>query len=73
MRFSCVLIIERKLKQPMDKKSTPELKHSIIKKALRSERMPSPSLTSLEFIRNFARNFRVCKGENGMVQDFVLN
>ncbi|MBR1947306.1 MAG: hypothetical protein IKA35_04390, partial [Bacteroidaceae bacterium] len=33
--------------------------------------MPSPSLTSLEFIRNFARNFRVCNGENGIVQDFV--
>ncbi|MBR3612112.1 MAG: hypothetical protein IKL54_02320 [Bacteroidaceae bacterium] len=57
----------------MDKKSTSQLKHSIIKKALQGERMPSPSLTSLEFIRNFARNFRVCKGENGMVQDFVLN
>ncbi|MBQ8542628.1 MAG: hypothetical protein IJ436_04065 [Bacteroidaceae bacterium] len=57
----------------MDKKSTPELKHSIIKKALQGERMPSPSLTSLEFIKNFACNFRVCKGENGMVQDFVLN
>ena len=57
----------------MDKKFTPQLKHSIIKKALQGERMPSPTLTSLEFIRNFARNFRVCKGENGIVQDFVLN
>ena len=49
------------------------LDKDIIKKALQGERMPSPTLTSLEFIRNFARNFRVCKGENGIVQDFVLN
>ena len=41
--------------------------------ALYSEENLTPSKSSLEFIKSFARNFRVCKGENGMVQDFVLN
>lgn len=57
----------------MNRNFTPKLQHPIIAEALRREQMPSPSLTSLEFIRNFARNFRVCKSENGIIQDFVLN
>lgn len=57
----------------MNRNFTPKLQHPIIAEALRREQMPSPSPTSLEFIRNFARNFRVCKSENGIIQDLVLN
>lgn len=59
----------------MDKNFTPDFnfQNSIISKALKGEAMPSPSVSSLEFIRNFARNFRVCRDDNGIVHDFVLN
>ena len=57
---------------PMDKTSTP-ITEQIISKALKKEKYPSPSAVSLEFIRNFARNFRVEKGVNGDYREFVLN
>lgn len=59
----------------MNKNFTPEfnLQDSLIARALQAEKMPSPSVSSLEFIKNFARNFRVCRSDNGIVQDFVLN
>ncbi len=56
----------------MDKTSTP-ITEQIISKALKKEKYPSPSAVSLEFIRNFARNFRVEKGVNGDYREFVLN
>ena len=59
----------------MDKKSTHELNYreTLISKALCGEKMPKPSEASLAFIRNFARNFRVHKCDNGAVCEFVLN
>lgn len=56
----------------MDKTSTP-ITEQLISKALKKEKFPSPSAVSLEFIRNFARNFRVEKGVNGDYREFVLN
>lgn len=61
-----------KMVLPMDKTSTP-ITEQIISKALKKEKYPSPSVASLEFIRNFARNFRVEKGVNGDYREFVLN
>lgn len=46
---------------------------NVLKQALCSEKLPSPSRSSLEFIRNFARNFRVCGSVEGRAQEFVLN
>ncbi len=59
----------------MDKNSTQDFKltDSLISLALESDSKSQPSESSLAFIRNFARNFRVCKSDNGIVQDFVLN
>ncbi|MBE6308728.1 MAG: hypothetical protein E7087_05460 [Bacteroidales bacterium] len=59
----------------MNKKSTLNLKlqNSIIAQALRSEKMPKPTETSLAFIKNFAYNFRVQQCGDGIVHDFVLN
>ena len=59
----------------MDKTSTPDLKIDgpIIGQALKKEKFPKPSVSSLEFIRNFARNFRVEKSINGDMREFVLN
>ena len=41
---------------PMDKTSTPEFKidASVIRQALKCEKLPKPAVTSLEFIKNFA-------------------
>ena len=61
-----------KMVLPMDKTSTP-ITEQIISKALKKEKFPSPSAVSLEFIINFARNFRVEKGVNGDYREFVLN
>ena len=36
------------------------LSENVLKQAVRAEEYPSPSLNSLEFIKNFARNFRIC-------------
>ncbi len=57
---------------PMDKTSTPITEH-VIRKALKKEKFPRPSVSSLEFIKNFARNFRVEKEMNGDYREFVLN
>lgn len=54
----------------MDKTSTPDFKleASLVEQALKKEKFPKPSVSSLEFIRNFARNFRVVNGK-----ELVLN
>ena len=57
---------------PMDKTSTPITEH-VIRKALKKEKFPRPSVSSLEFIKNFARNFRVEKEINDDYREFVLN
>ncbi len=60
---------------PMDKKITPELEitANLLEQSLKKESYPKPSVTSLEFIRNFARNFRVQKNVNGAIRELVLN
>ena len=60
---------------PMDKTSTPELiiDGSVIKQALKKEKFPKPSISSLEFLKNFARNFRVHPGIDGDIRELVLN
>ena len=60
---------------PMDKTSTPEsiIDGSVIKQALKKEKFPKPSISSLEFLRNFARNFRVQDGIEGDIRELVLN
>ena len=44
-----------------------------LEQALKSEKFPTPSLNSLEFIKNFARNFRIYREVDGRAQEFVLN
>lgn len=56
----------------MDKTSTP-ITEPVIRKALKKEQFPKPSAVTLEFIRNFARNFKVEKGIQGDIREFVLN
>ena len=60
---------------PMDKTSTPKFKidSSVIKQALMKEKFPMPSASSLEFLKNFARNFRVQRGVDGDIREIVLN
>ena len=59
----------------MDKTSTPEFKidGSVIRQALKTEKLPKPGVSSLEFIKNFARNFRVQRGVEGDIREMVLN
>ncbi len=59
----------------MDKTSTPEFKidASVIKQALKNEKFPKPCVASLEFLKNFARNFRVQRGIEGDIREMVLN
>ena len=63
------------MKMPMDKTSTPELMidATAIKQALKKEKFPKPSISSLEFLKNFARNFRVQQGIDGDIREMVLN
>ena len=56
----------------MDKKST-RISEMLIRKALKKEKFPAPTVSSIEFLRNFARNFRVEKSINGDLREFVLN
>ena len=56
----------------MDKTSTP-ITESVISKALKKEKFPLPSATSLEFIKNFARNFRIQRNVEGDIREMVLN
>ncbi len=44
-----------------------------LKSALKNDAKPTPSLNSLEFIKNFARNFRKCCDIEGRVGELVLN
>ena len=76
--ISFALIIQRKeliAILPMDKTSTPDLKIDgpVIAQALKNEKFPKPSVSSLEFIRNFARNFRVARNVDDDMREFVLN
>lgn len=59
----------------MDKKSTSklELTASLVKQALKKNKYPSPSVSSLEFIKNFARNFKSQGSVEGDIRDYVLN
>ncbi len=56
----------------MDKISTP-ITEQLLVKVLKDEHYPEPSVASLEFIRNFARNFKVEKNLNAGVGELVLN
>ena len=59
----------------MDKTSTPEfeINGSVIRQALKSEKLPTPGISSLEFIKNFARNFRIQRNVEGDIREMVLN
>ena len=59
----------------MDKTSTTYFKidGSVIRQALKNEKFPKPCVASLEFIRNFARNFKVQKNIEGDIRELVLN
>ena len=59
----------------MDKTSTPgfNIDGSVIGQALKKEKFPKPSISSLEFLKNFARNFRVKDGIEGDIREMVLN
>lgn len=59
----------------MDEISTHESKidRQLLTQALIGEKYPSPAKSSLEFIRNFARNFRISNCVNGRAQELILN
>ena len=59
----------------MDKTSTTDFKidGSVIRQALKNEKIPKPCVASLEFIKNFARNFKVQKNVEGDIRELVLN
>lgn len=59
----------------MDKTSTPEFRidGSVIRQALKKEKFPKPCASSIEFIKNFARNFKVQKNIEGDIRELVLN
>ena len=59
----------------MDKTSTTDFKieGSVIRQALKNEKFPKPCVASLEFIKNFARNFKVQKNIEGDIRELVLN
>lgn len=59
----------------MDETSTPKIKitDKLIERALKADSFPKATEVSLEFIRNFAANFRVCKDVDGRVQELLLN
>ena len=59
----------------MDKTSTSgfNIDGSVIGQALKKEKFPKPSISSLEFLKNFARNFRVQQGIDGDIREMVLN
>ena len=74
--YKSIRLYNRTKKQmPMDKTSTPKIKidGSVIKQALKNENFPKPSVSSLEFLKNFARNFRVQGGVEGNIREMVLN
>ena len=59
----------------MDETSTLKTKISekLLERALKSEAFPKATEASLEFIRNFAANFRVCNSVDGRAQELLLN
>ena len=59
----------------MDKTYNTDLKidGSVIRQALKNEKFPKPCVASLEFIKNFARNFKVQKNIEGNIRELVLN
>lgn len=59
----------------MDETSTPKMKitDKLIERALKVENFPKATGASLEFIRNFAANFRVYKDVDGRVQELLFN
>ena len=59
----------------MDKTSTPEFRidGTVIRQALKNEKFPKHCVASLEFIKNFARNFKVQKNIEGDIRELVLN
>ena len=59
----------------MDKLFTSEskIKEKDIRSLLGDELCVSPKESTLEFIKNFARNFRVVKNADSSLQGFVLN
>ena len=59
----------------MDKNSTPELEitGSLVEQALKRDKYPKPSATSLAFLKNFARNFRIQRNVEGDIREMVLN
>ena len=60
---------------PMDEIYTTDLviTENNLKSALQSEAKLTPSLSSLEFIKNFARNFKKCSDIQGRASELVLN
>ena len=59
----------------MDKTFTPDpvITDELLKKVFKEEKYPSPKKSSLEFVKNFARNFRICNGVEGRAQELLLN
>lgn len=59
----------------MDNIFTPELKkiEQQVSASLRNEKSYSPKESTLEFIKDFARNFRVDKETETAIQGFILN
>lgn len=60
----------------MDKTSThnPDFFENLLRQALKSEEFPQPKNSSLEFIRNFARNIRIYnKVDDEALQKVILN
>lgn len=53
--------------------STFDLTDALISKALKTEEYPSPSVSSLEMIKNFAYNFRVKKCTDEISMEYSLN
>lgn len=45
----------------------------VLRQAFRGRERHLPSEGSLEFIRNFARNFRICDCIEGRAQELLLN
>ena len=59
---------------PMEETSTQKTKaEKLIEYALKTESFPQATKATIEFIKNFAANFRVQKEINGRIQEFILN
>lgn len=60
---------------PMDKISTSDLKltEKLLKSAISKDLHHSPTAASLEFIKNFAHNFRVYCDVEGRASELILN